>query len=155
MQGMPVVSEEHRRLHVLAGTWLGDEAMAPSPWGEGGPAVGRYTGRVECGGFFVAQDYVQERGGQETFRGHGVFGYDAEAKRYAWYWVDSMGQVPREPSWGTWSGDTLQFTSTSPHGMGRYTYEFEGDDRYKFTLENSFDGGKTWQVFMTGAYHRA
>ena len=28
-------------------------------------------------------------------------------------------------------------------------------DRYRFTLENSFDGGHTWQVFMTGDYRRA
>jgi hypothetical protein len=152
---MPVVTDEHKRLHALAGSWVGEETMAASPWGAGGAAAGRYSGRVECDGFFVSQDYTQEREGQTTFRGHGLFGYDPAEKRYAWYWVDSMGSVPRQPSWGTWNGNTLQFTSESPHGNGRYTYEFEGADRYRFTLENSFDGGKTWQTFMTGVYRRA
>ena len=28
-------------------------------------------------------------------------------------------------------------------------------DGYRFRLENSFDGGKTWHTFMTGVYRRA
>jgi hypothetical protein len=152
---MPVVTDEHRKLHVLAGSWVGDETMAASPWGPGGPATGRYTGAVQCDGFFVAQDYVQETGGAVSYRGHGVFGYDLEKRQYAWYWVDSMGAVPAAPAYGTWTDNVLQLVSHSSHGQGRYTYAFEGGDRYRFTLENSFDGGKTWQTFMTGDYRRA
>ncbi|HTE53265.1 MAG TPA: DUF1579 family protein [Kofleriaceae bacterium] len=155
MDHMPTVTDEHKKLHALAGTWIGEETMAPSPWGAGGAAVGHYTGRVECDGFFVSQDYRQETDGAVSFRGHGIFGYDAEKKQFAWYWVDSMGSVPREPSWGTWSENTLQLTSQSPHNLGRYTYEFKGPDAYEFRLENSFDGGATWQTFMTGVYRRA
>jgi hypothetical protein len=155
MQEMPVVTDEHRRLHVFAGDWIGEETLEPSPWGAGGPALGKYTGRVVCDGFFVAQDYAQEVNGAIGFRGHAVFGYDVPQKQFAWYWVDSMGSVPAQPAWGTWEGDTLQFTSHSPMGAGRYTYVFEGSDRYRFRLENSFDGGKTWHTFMTGVYRRA
>jgi hypothetical protein len=81
---MPKPTEEHRKLHVLAGDWVGDEKLSPSPWGPGGPAVGRYRGRVDMDGFFVVQDYVEEKDGRTVFRGHGVFGYDAQAKEYIW-----------------------------------------------------------------------
>jgi Protein of unknown function (DUF1579) len=155
MHPMPMVTEQHTRLHVFAGDWVGEETMAPSPWGGGGPAVGRYTGRLVCDGFFVAQEYAQERDGAVSFRGHGLFGYDVPQERFAWFWVDSMGSVPRQPAWGTWSGNTLQFTSQSPEGSGRYTFVFDGSDRYEFRLENSFDGGSSWQTFMTGLYRRA
>ena len=155
MPEMPIVTDEHRRLHVLDGVWIGEETMAPSPWGPGGPAVGKYSGKVTCDGFFVAQDYVQEKDGEVTYRGHGVFGYDVAEGRVAWYWVDSMGSVPAQPAWGTWTGNTLELTSQSPHGRGRYTYVFDGRDRYEFKLESSFDGGQTWHTFMTGNYLRA
>jgi hypothetical protein len=151
---MPVPTDEHRRLHALAGTWVGDETMSPSPWGPGGPAKGRSTCAVACDGFFLTQDYVQEAGGKVTFRGHGTYGYDPQTKRYSWYWVDSMGFVPAQPSYGTWNGSTLTFESQSPHGRGRYTFEFQGKDRYRFKIENSFDG-KTWQPMMSGDYRRA
>jgi hypothetical protein len=63
--------------------------------------------------------------------------------------------VPPQPSWGTWQGDTLTFHSESSHGKGRYTYEFDGKDRYRFRIDNSFDGGKSWESFMRGDYRRA
>jgi hypothetical protein len=154
MQGMPQVTEQHQKLHVLAGNWTGEEQMAPSAWGPGGPRRGKYTGRVECDGFFVSQEYVQEQDGKVSYRGHAIFGYDTQRKQFAWYWVDSMGVVPPAPSYGTWEGNRLVFTSQSSHGDGRYTLQFEGKDRYKFTLENSADGGKTWQTFMSGDYRR-
>jgi Protein of unknown function (DUF1579) len=152
---MPQPTEEHRRLHVLAGDWVGDEKLSPSPWGPGGAAVGRYKGRVDLEGFFVVQDYVEEKDGRTVFRGHGVFGYDAAAKEYCWYWVDSMGMVPAAPSRGRWEGDTLFFTSKSPQGgEGRYTYRFESDRSYHFQIENSFDGGRTFSLLMEGTYRK-
>jgi hypothetical protein len=154
MHGMPVVTDEHRKLHVFAGSWVGDETLAPSPWGAGGPAVGKYAGRIECDGFFVSQDYIEEKDGKVSYRGHGVFGYDTAKKKYSWYWVDSMGSVPAETSWGSWEGDRLQFTSSSPMGLGRYTFELSGRDKYSFKIENSFDGGGSWKTFMTGEYRR-
>jgi hypothetical protein len=155
MQGMPVPTDEHKRLHILQGNWIGEETLSPSPWGPGGPAVGKSTCRVECDGFWVSQEYVEEKDGRVTYRGRGVFGYDSQSRQFAWYWVDSMGFVPQAPSMGAWDGNTLTFRSSSPQGQGRYTYEFEGRDRYKFRIENSRDGGKTWQTFMTGDYRRA
>ena len=28
MQGMPVVTDEHKRLHVLTGSWIGEETLS-------------------------------------------------------------------------------------------------------------------------------
>jgi hypothetical protein len=151
---MPSPTEAHKRLHVFAGNWKGDETLEPSPWGAGGPAIGKSTMRVECDGFFVSQDYVEEKDGKLSYRGHGVFGYDPVRQKYSWYWVDSMGMVPPAPSWGTWDGDRLVFSVESPQGIGRYVYDFEGNDRYRFKIENSFDDGKTWCLFMSADYRR-
>jgi hypothetical protein len=151
---MPRPSAEHTKLHVLAGEWEGSETLSPSPWGHGGTAIGKSSGRLGPGGFFVIQDYVEEKGGQVVFNGHGVFGWDAEQKSYAWYWVDSMGFVPDAPARGQWVGDTLTFAKSTPRGEARYTYRFEGERTYHLAIENSFDGGATWKTFMSGTYHR-
>jgi hypothetical protein len=154
MQEMPKPTEQHMKLTRLVGEWEGKEKLSPSPWGPGGEATGRYTGRLDLEGFFVIQDYVEEKDGRIVFRGHGIFGWDAKDQKYTWYWVDSMGQVPAAPSRGEWNGDTLIFESSSAQGRGRYTYRFEGDDAYTFRLENSFDGGKTYNLLMEGSYRR-
>ncbi len=151
---MPRPTAEHSKLHVLAGEWTGEEKLSPSPWGPGGPAVGRSNCRVDLDGFYVIQDYVEEKDGKVTYRGHGVFGYDSSSQEYCWYWIDSMGFVPAGPSRGKWEGDTLTLESRSPRGIGRYTYRFEGDAQYHFQIENSFDGGKTFALFMEGTYRK-
>jgi hypothetical protein len=156
MQGMPQPTESHKKLHRLAGTWVGEETLHPSPWGPGGKATGRSTIRVDVDGFFVIQDYTEEQDGRVNYRGHGVFGWDDRQKSYIWYWVDSLGEIPPAPSRGQWTGDTLVFESESlPGRRGRYTYQFLDDASYRFAIANSGDGGKTWQTFMEGTYRRA
>ena len=150
---MPKPTQEHEKLYVLAGEWEGDETMYASPMGPGGTATGKMKARVDIDGFYVISDYIQERDGAVRYRGHGVFGYDAGTHEHTWYWVDSMG-FPSVPSRGKFAGDTLVFTSSFPHGMGRYTYRFEGTDVHHFSIENSFDGGTTWSKFMDAKYSR-
>ena len=151
---MPQPTDEHKKLYILAGEWEGDENIAPSPWGPGGPAKGFSSIHVAVDGFFVVQDYVEVKDGRTVFRGHGIYGWDAAQQTYTWYWCDSMGQVPPQPSRGRWQGDTLVFQSSSPQAQGRYTYRFEGEAIYHFKLENSFDGGDTWLTFMDGTYKK-
>lgn len=155
MMAMPEPNEHHRRLQRLAGTWFGEETLSPSPWGPGGMAMGRYKCRIDIGGFFLIQDYVEEKDGRVVYQGHGVFGWDDARRQYMWYWVDSLGQVPTAPSWGTWNGDTLIFEH-EPQGLqrGRYTYQFTSEDSYDLKIENSQDGGQTWRLFMQGSYQR-
>ncbi len=152
---MPTPTEEHRKLHRLAGSWTGEETLQPSPWGPGGPAVGRIAAQVALDGLFVVSDYVEEKDGKVVFRGHSVFGWDPSSKSVTWYWFDTMGANPPSPARGTWDGDTLALAVTTPGAEGRYTYRFHGSDRYEFKIESSFDGGKTWVKFMEGTYRRA
>jgi hypothetical protein len=64
-----------------------------------------------------------------------------------------MGGIPAGPSRGRWEEDTLRFEQTSPMGRSRYSYRFEGPDRYHFRIESSRDG-QTWQTLMEGDYCR-
>ena len=150
---MPKVGPAHEKLYVFAGTWEGQETMMPSPMGPGGTASGKTQARVDIDGFFVISDYVQEKGGVPTYRGHGVYGFDEQTGEYTWYWVDSMG-MPSVPARGRWVGDALTFESRQPGGQGRYTYRFEGQNKHYFLIENSFDGGATWTLFMDATYTR-
>jgi hypothetical protein len=155
MVDMPRPSKHHEKLHFFAGTWIGEEQLSPSPWGPGGVALGRYIGRVDVDGFFLLQDYVEERDGRVVYRGHGVFGWDERDQTYTWYWVDSLGSAPSAPSRGRWVDDMLVFEH-APVGAqrGRYTYRITGEDSYHFTIENSEDGGQTYRLFLEADYHR-
>lgn len=155
MEGMPQPNENHKKLQRLTGSWTGDEKLYPSPWGPGGQAKGKMTTRLDIDGFFLIQDYVQEKDGRTCYRGHGIVGWDEKKKRYAWYWVDSMGMVPHAPASGAFEGDTLTFEQETP-GMGfsRFTYKMAGEGKLAFSIEHSKDG-KAWQTFMEADYHRA
>ncbi|HET6372248.1 MAG TPA: DUF1579 domain-containing protein, partial [Candidatus Polarisedimenticolia bacterium] len=66
---MPRPDENHKKLGALAGSWVGEEKMFPSPWdAAGGTATARLQSRLDLDGFFLISEYVQERGGQVTFR---------------------------------------------------------------------------------------
>jgi hypothetical protein len=152
---MPVPNDHHKKLHRLAGSWVGEEKIRESHFSPAGTAIGRYTCRVDLDGFFVVQDYEQTRDGKISYRGHGIFGWDAHKKTSTWYWVDSLGDVPHAPSRGHWKGDTVVFESEAvDRRRGRYTYAFLGDDAYDFKIENSHDNGKTWHTFMEASYRR-
>jgi len=151
---MPKSTEQHRKLQTLAGTWTGEETMFPSPWDpQGGKATGRIVSRIEVDGFFLISDYVQERGGHPSYRGHGVFGWDGDQKRYTMHWFDAMCAPSAEPAKGTWEGNRLVFQHQSPMGHGRLTYDFQGEGRYAFRMEHSEDGSK-WTTFLESVYTR-
>lgn len=152
---MPTPTDEHRKLHVLAGEWVGEEKLSPSPWGPGGAAVGRFSARVALDGFFVLQDYQEEKDGRVAFRGHAILGWDAQERTYTWYWIDTMGFVPAQPSRGHWAGDALTLQTTTPRGMARHTFRFPDEGTFQLRIENSFDGGANWRTFMEGTYRRA
>jgi len=152
---MPKPGPEHAKLQRFVGSWIGDETLAASPWGPGGEATGRSHVRVALDGMSMLNDYEEEKDGKIVFRGHGVFGVDPQSGEALWWWFDSMGIPPLQPSRGKWDGDTLVFTNTSERGTGRYTYRFDGRDRYHFRIENKFPGQAEFSEFMHGDYRRA
>ena len=147
---MPRPSAEAERLvQALSGTWEGPETMHPSPWSpEPAQRVGRYTNRT-LDGFFLLVDYEQRDGEQVTFRGHGVYSWDAREEVYTMYWFDSMGGAGGI-SKGRMEGDVLTFETTSPMGQHRYQYTF-GDGSKTFEMSMSPDG-ENWQQFMKANY---
>ena len=152
--GMPAPAEQHRKLQALSGTWVGEEKLYPSPWDQaGGTATGRIEARPGLDGFFVISDYQQERGGQVTYRGHGVYGYDTQTGRYTMSWFDSMGMSAGAPALGVWEGNVLTFANQTPMGHSRYIYTFQSEGRHTFRMEHSQDG-KAWSPFMEATYTR-
>lgn len=150
---MPRLDENHARLARLAGRWLGDETIFPSPWGPGATCASVIEARMAVDGFFLLTDYEQMRDGKVSFRGHSIHGFDPHRKLVTWYWVDSMGLPPPAPASGGWEGDALVLTQQTPHGQSRYTWRLDGPDRYAFAIESSKDGA-AWQRFMEGRHRR-
>jgi len=152
---VPTPTAEHRRLERLAGTWSGEETLFPSPWmPEERRAKGRLRARMEVGGLFLVTDYQEAQGGEVTFRGHGVYGWDPELRAYTMHWFDSMGGGgPQGPARGTWHEDTLTFERQGPEGWARYVYVLEAPNRLTFRIESSQDGSH-WSTFLEGRYRR-
>jgi hypothetical protein len=149
---LPKPSDEHRRLHRLAGSWEGPEETFGAPGSPAAPSLGRTVFRVGIDGLNVIGDYEQIREGHVCYRGLTVFGVDGQSGEAVWFWFDSMGLVP-QPSRGRWTGEALVLQATFPQGVGRYTYELVGPDRYRFTLETSRDGLE-FRTQMRGDYRR-
>ena len=151
---MPQPTAAHARLARLAGTWIGEERMPPSPFDpRGGVAVGRTTARMALDGFYLIADYEQERAGRVNFRGHGVYGWDDRGQCYTMHWFDSLGVEHDAPGLGTWTDDTLTIQHETKHtGSTRYTYQV-AEATYDLRLEHSPDG-QTWTTVLEGHYAR-
>jgi len=152
---MAVAPEQQRLLDAMAGTWLGEEELYPSPWDpKGGTAIGRTQARAGLDGQVITSDYAEERDGQIVFRGHGVYAWDQGSGAYRMYWFDSQTPCPLLlPATGTWQGDRLSFEMPSESADYRYVYDFQEPGFYVFTIELRPKGG-TWAVFMRGEYVR-
>lgn len=150
---MPKVGPDHARLQAFVGEWEGPEQLEPSPWGPGGPAVGRMSFRVDLDGFAVIQEYIELKESRITFRGHGVFTVDPQTKEVLWYFFDSMGFPPEAPARGGFEGNTLTLTRTTARGAARYVYEI-GPNECTFAIENQLTGEPEFKRFMSGKYHR-
>jgi hypothetical protein len=150
---MPVVTEAHRRLDRLVGTWKGEERLYPSPFDpQGGTASGLVQNRRALDGFAVVQDYEQERDGKIKFRGHGVFRWDGEDDTYTLHWFDSLGLPPNEFR-GRFEGDVLTLVNAGPQGVTRAVFELHGSQSYTYRMQVSPDG-TNWFPFMEGTYTR-
>lgn len=151
---MPKAGEQHKKLHALAGKWVGEETFHPGPFGPAGKATSTTNARMDLDGFYLISDHEQKRDGKVSYRGHGVFGYDTFQSKYTMHWYDVMGCDPGAPGLGTWDGNTLMFQHSHKMGHGRFTYVIESPNAYAFKMEFSQDG-KNWMPFMDGKYKRA
>lgn len=151
---MPKPGAEHRTLAKMAGIWVGEEKLHPSPWDpKGGTATGRVEARMDLDGFALISDYTQERDGKVVFRGHGVYGWDRSRERYFMTWFDSMSGGLPSTCYGNLEGDTITFENKSEQGLSRYIYKLESETAQGFRIESSQDG-KTWMTFLETRYTR-
>jgi hypothetical protein len=140
----------HKQLAKLAGNWVGEEKMHPSPWDpKGGVATGRVKNSLALDGFCVLQDYEQVRDGKTTFRGLGILSWNESKKCNELAWCDSMGGLIQIFT-GKWEGDVLRCTSEGQMGLARCAFDVSGGG-YKFTMDMSQDG-KKWVTMMEGKY---
>jgi hypothetical protein len=146
--------QDHDVLAAMAGEWTGEESIATTRWGQGGPASGFVSARFDLGGKVLLQDYREERDGKPALQAHAVFVAGQEPGEYAMYWFDSYGFVPSQPAAGHWDGTRLVFLRVSSRGQTRHIYEMVADGLYRLTLESSFDGGVNWEQVMQGEYRR-
>jgi hypothetical protein len=136
------------------GQWVSEDKFHPAPWDpQGGTAATKMNNRLDLDGFFLISDCVQTRGGKESYRGHGVFGWDAQQQKFTMHWFDVMGIDPGGPGLGTWEGNKLCFVHQHSMGYGRFTYEFNSPNSFTFRMERSQDG-KDFMPFLDSVYRR-
>lgn len=141
-------------LDALAGEWEGDEEIATTRWGKGGPAKGFIQAQMDLGGRALVQDYREVRDGKIAMQAHAVFVAGPEHDQFSLYWFDSYGFVPGVPAPGLWDGQRFAFVRSSSRGQTRHVYALEGADVFTLRLESSFDGGVSWERVMDGRYRR-
>jgi hypothetical protein len=147
---MPKPGPAHKQLAKLAGNWVGEEKMHPSPWDpKGFVATGKVRNTLSLDGFCILQEYEQLRDGKTSFRGLGIFTWNELKKCNELAWCDSMGGMIQVFA-GKWEGDVLRASNEGPMGMTRCSFDVSGNG-YKFTMEGSQDG-KQWATFMEGKY---
>lgn len=142
-------------LEFLIGRWTGEEQIATTRWGQGGPATAEVEARLDLGGKAVVIDYREQRDGQPALLAHAVIAPGPEHDQFQLFWFDSYGFVPSAPAPGHWDGQRLTFLRSSPRGQTRHVYTPQADGGYALTLESSFDGGVQWEPVMSGRYRRA
>lgn len=152
---MPQLNEHHKKYDALVGEWEGKETIHPTPWDPAGrKATSKSRSRMDMGGFFMMTDYEQfGPDGKQSYKGHGVYGWDPRQEKFTMHWFDVMGGDPGAPALGTWQGNVLCFQLAHHMGHSRYTYTFARDGAYSFKIEMSQDG-KQWAPFIDGEYTR-
>jgi len=154
MSSTPQLTSAHERLAALAGDWHGAEALAASPWAPAGEAAARLSFAVVAGGFALAQDYVEERDGAVAVSGHGVFAVALDGETVLWWWFDSFGYPPAEPSSGRWEGERLVLVKQTPRGTNRTTFALAGDTLTQ-RIEVRFPEVEEFAPLVDGSYARA
>ncbi len=110
LPGAPRRTAEHEQLDFMAGEWKTKEEYPPAPWmPKGGSGEGHATIRWAVDGLCLVTDYQTKGSMGDSFEGHGVMGYDPDAKVYVGHWYDS-----RMPT-GTEGRGSIEGTSLVLH----------------------------------------
>ena len=150
-ESMPKPVAEHKKLDMLAGSWVIEGDVKPNPMGPGGKITENENCEWMEGGFFLVchVDFKSANSGSGT--GLSVIGYSTGEKAYTYRDFNSWGEF--DDSRGTLDGDTWTWTSDEKMGdtmgKGRFTMKFTSASSYTFTYETSPDGAK-WTSVVDG-----
>lgn len=108
---------EFELLKKDVGEWDAAITVTPSPGAAPQDSTGRLIGRLICGGRWLVTDFKNHTTG---FEGHGIYGYNAAAKRYVGTWVDDM-RTNLYVGEGTWDAAsrtmTYLWSASLPNGQ--------------------------------------
>jgi hypothetical protein len=150
-ESVPKPGPEHKKLDILAGSWVLEGDVKPSPMGPGG----KITENEKCewmeGAFFLVCHVDFKSANSGSGSGLSVIGYSTSDKAYTYREFNSWGEF--EDSRGTLDGDTWTWTSDEKMGdavmKGRFTMKFTSPAGYTFSFEMSPDGAK-WTTAVDG-----
>ena len=98
-QGLPKPGPEYDVFKHDVGTW-DVEIKTPQ-----GPATQGVENNRMLGGFWMLADFRGKLMGLD-FKGHGVYGYDAEKKQYVGTWIDSLSSAKNGHGWKVRQGSS-------------------------------------------------
>ena len=150
-ESAPKPAPEHKKLDMLAGSWVLEGDVKPNPMGPGG----KMTESEKCewmeGGFFLICRVDFKTASSGNGSGLSVLGYSAGEKAYTYREFNSWGEF--EDSRGMLDGETWTWTSDEKMGdtvmKGRFTMKFTSPSSYAFSYEMSTDGAK-WTTAVDG-----
>jgi hypothetical protein len=150
-EGAPKPGPEHKKLDMLAGSWVVEGDVKPNPMGPGGKMSETEKCEWMEGGFFLMCHVDFKSANSGSGSGLSVLGYSAADKAYTYHEFNSWGEF--EDSRGTLDGDTWTWTNDEKMGdsmgKGRFTMKFTSPASYTFIYETSPDGAK-WTPVVEG-----
>ncbi len=146
---LPKPGPEHEKLAGFVGNWVSEGEITQNPFGPAEKVSGTFKCEWYRGKFAVITHGVNKKklSGEEHWLN--VITYDADAKSYTWYSMDSSGW--NGLSKATFTGDSFSAEwSVSANGKiykDRSTYSGIGTNKRTYLEEYSEDG-VTWTPFI-------
>ena len=150
----PQAPEELKQFAFCIGEW----EVRPQSVDDSAPPAAKMHGYYVLDGFAIQADYRGlDRNGKTVFRGTSFRTYDVANKQFSMKWMVAnrsdytliTGKMDREDLVSTGQGRDAR-----GEFQERYRFYDIEQDNYKFKMERSYDGGKTWQVFALNKYQR-
>ena len=153
---VPKPGPEMAKLQLLIGSFRVDEHIEASAWGPASLGAGFSHIKAGPGGFSLLVDYTTLSGAMHGLKGHGVLGWDDNAKTYKEVWTDSMSPAIAV-STGAWEGDSLVMRSEGSM-MGKPYKEEDvfsaiSQEGFTLTISMAIDGAPMAKM-MTLNHHR-
>ena len=140
----PVPGPEMQPLKSNEGIW--DAVM--EVWVDPGlpPQLGKGTenSKMECGGLWLVSDFQGQMLGR-PYQGHGVYGYDQNAKHYTGIWVDSLQSYVAsfQGSYDTKAKTLTMWTETANQNGAMV--------RWRGVTEWKDDNTRVWTAYTPGS----